>query len=88
MSDNIEPTQEIVTRQTEFNVPTQRVLALLLDPDDVAEGDLWTFVDSGGVGLVIVRRRITITQFDENGDPIPDPPPPPPDPEPEPEPTP
>lgn len=74
MADPVNPTQEIVTIQTEFNVPTAQVLAQLIDPAQVAEGDLWSFVDAGGVGLVIVRKRVTFTHFDENGDPIPDPP--------------
>ena len=57
--------------KTEFKVPLARALTDLLDPDQVQEGDLWTFVDNSTDGLIIVRNRQTSKEFDENGDEIP-----------------
>jgi hypothetical protein len=59
------------TKRTEFVVPLERVLNDLLDPDQVQEGDVFSFVDGNQDGLIICRDRTTQQQFDENGDPIP-----------------
>lgn len=54
--------------QTEFYVKTKRVLAELLDPEEVTEDDRWEFVSSGSDGLIIVRYREVSTKFDSAAD--------------------
>lgn len=51
------------TQQDDFYVTTEVALAKLMDPTEIAEGDLWSFVNNGGEGLVIVRRRVTTTEY-------------------------
>ena len=62
--------RKTTTDRVEFAVPVSRVLSELLDPDQVDPGDVWSFVDGGPEGLIIVRDRITKQNFDGNGDPI------------------
>jgi hypothetical protein len=58
--------KKIDTARTEFFVPLARVLADLLDPDQVEPGDTWVFAQGDG-GLTIWRERTTETNYDENG---------------------
>lgn len=64
--------QQINSIRTEFAVPEARLLAELLDPDQVSVGDLWEFVSAGaGNGIIIVRVRNTVKVFDDQGNDIP-----------------
>ena len=48
------------TQQDDFVVQASVALEKLMDPAEVQEGDLWTFMDGGGNGtMVISRRRVT-----------------------------
>lgn len=61
----------VSTARTEFPVPLNRVLTDLLDSDQVEPGDQWDFISAGaGNGLIIIRDRVTVQNFDDNGDPV------------------
>ena len=50
------------SEQLEFYIELSKILALI-DPDEIQDGDKWSYVDGGSGVLVLVRKRETITNL-------------------------
>lgn len=56
------PDTHKTTEQVEFYIDLEKILPLI-DPDEVQDGDVWSYVDGGAGTLVLVRKRETFVNM-------------------------
>lgn len=50
------------TEQAEFHIELEKILSLV-DPNEILDTDVWSYVDGGSGVLVLVRKRETVTNL-------------------------